>query len=125
MSHTSVPAKIQGPKFALSLMAESSININSFIHICADKKVVGNFCRCRKMKLLVCENASPVIFHMPAANPSTNFSKTDVLTISKHLWVNCEIPTFMKLVCNSKQIDQRVDSKCVMPPQPPLLPLRS
>ena len=63
------------------------INQHQFIHahICAGlQKVVANCCRCRKIGLWLCENASPVIFHMPAAHPSTNFSKTDILTISKH-----------------------------------------
>ena len=97
-----VSTSIQGSKIAFchprTNRQSSSININSFIHICAAlQKLVANCCRCRKIGLWcrgLCENASPVIFHMPAAHPSTNFSKTDILTISKHLWVNCGIPLF-------------------------------
>ena len=96
-------AKIQGPRFVLSSMEGSSIIINQhqFIHthtyVQRLQKVVANCCRCRKIGLWcrgLCENASPVIFHMPTGHPSTNFSKTDILTISKHLWVNCGIPLF-------------------------------
>ena len=81
---------IQGP----IVNRHQSTSIHSYIYVLL-QKALAKFCRCREMKLCcakMCENASPVIFHMPTGHPSTNFSKTDILTISKHLlWVNCKI----------------------------------